>query len=206
MRRASLDVGSTKEERPNCFYEIVDPKTGSRYPANPERVWRYSKERMEKLIREDKIIFDPSGKTKPYLKKFWNEFETNFKPLSSFVLPNNRSREKGITAPYYANATKNLKKLLKDKVFEYPKPVGLIKSLVEQITSGNDVVLDFFAGSATTAHAVMDLNAEDGGNRKYIMVQLPEETDEDSEARKAGYETIADIAKERIRRAAPGGQ
>ena len=196
-----LDVGSTKDERHNCFYEIVDPKTGNKFPANPDRVWRYSEERMKRLIHEDKIIFDPSGKTKPYLKKFWDEFETNFKPLSSFVLPNNKNTRQGIVAPYYANATKNLKKLLKGKIFDYPKPVRLIKSLVEQVASSDDVVLDFFAGSATTAHAIMDLNAEDGGNRKYVMVQLPEETGKNSEARKAGYKTIADIAKERIRRA-----
>ena len=85
--------------------------------------------------------------------------------------------------------------------FDYPKPVVLMKYLSKMYSEKDDIVLDFFSGSATTAHAVMQLNAEDGGNRKFIMVQIPEETPEDSEARKAGYKTIPEIAKERIRRA-----
>ena len=85
--------------------------------------------------------------------------------------------------------------------FDYPKPVVLMKYLSKMYSEKDDIVLDFFSGSATTAHAVMQLNAEDGGNRKFIMVQIPEETPEDSEARKAGYNTIPEIAKERIRRA-----
>ena len=89
------------------------------------------------------------------------------------------------------------------KLFDFPKPTGLIKRMLRIVTDANseDTVLDFFAGSGTTAHAVMAQNAEDGGNRKWICVQLPEETAEDSEAQKAGYKTIADIARERIRRA-----
>jgi len=87
------------------------------------------------------------------------------------------------------------------EMFDYAKPTSLIKYLLKFLTNYNDIILDFFSGSATTAHAVMQLNAEDGGNRKFIMVQLPEKTDENSEAYKAGYKTIADIGKERICRA-----
>lgn len=87
------------------------------------------------------------------------------------------------------------------KYFDYPKPVTLIQRCLQLYSSKDDIILDFFSGSATTAHAVMQLNAEDGGNRRYICVQLAEETPEDSEARKAGYATIPEIAKERIRRA-----
>ena len=86
-------------------------------------------------------------------------------------------------------------------VFETPKPVELLKYFAILASKSEDIILDFFSGSSATAHAVMQLNAEDSGNRKYIMVQLPEETPEDSEARKAGYNTIPEIAKERIRRA-----
>ncbi len=100
------------------------------------------------------------------------------------------------------NSRKDLAKIFDTKVFEYSKPVSLIKRLTQNGTNNNDLILDFFSGSGTTAHAVMALNAEDGGNRKCISVQLPELTDEKSEAYKAGYKTIADIAKERIRRAA----
>lgn len=105
-----------------------------------------------------------------------------------------------------ADGIKDLKKLELDKYFSYPKPVSLIQELVAGMTifsaKENNIILDFFSGSATTAHAVMQLNSEDGGNRKFIMVQLPEETDEKSEAYKAGYKNICEIGKERIRRAA----
>lgn len=97
------------------------------------------------------------------------------------------------------SATKELNDL--NIEFSYPKPVKFIKDLLKYSVDKNALILDFFSGSATTAHAVMELNAEDGGNRKYIMVQLPEPTDEKSEAYKAGYKTIAEIGKERIRRA-----
>ena len=100
------------------------------------------------------------------------------------------------------DGTKEITSLLGSKVFSFPKPSALIKYLISTSTEKNDLVLDFFSGSATTAHAVMQLNAEDGGHRKFIMVQLPEETDEKSEAYKAGYKNICEIGKERIRRAA----
>lgn len=99
-------------------------------------------------------------------------------------------------------ATQKLAKLFDGKkYFDYPKPVTLIERCLQLYSDKDSIILDFFSGSGTTAHAVMQLNAEDGGNRQYIMVQLPEETPEDSEARKAGYKTIPEIAKERIRRA-----
>lgn len=99
------------------------------------------------------------------------------------------------------NGTQLLKKLLGGSYFDNPKPVSLIKRMLELSTKANDIILDFFSGSATTAHAVMQLNAEDGGNRQFVMVQLPEITDEKSEAYKAGYKNICEIGKERIRRA-----
>ncbi len=102
----------------------------------------------------------------------------------------------------YQNGTTILKKVLgNSKIFEYSKPVDLIVKSMEMIDTTDSIILDFFSGSATTAHAVMQLNAEDGGKRKFIMVQLPEVTDEMSEARKAGYDTICQIGEERLRRA-----
>jgi adenine-specific DNA-methyltransferase len=94
-----------------------------------------------------------------------------------------------------------IKSLFEGKVFDFPKSMDMIRKIIEMGSNKNDIILDFFAGSGTTAHAVMDLNAEDGGNRKFVCVQIPEETAEDSEARKAGYENIAQISRERIRRA-----
>lgn len=99
------------------------------------------------------------------------------------------------------NATKLLKEIGLVEYFTFPKGVSFIQKIIEHSTEQNSIVLDFFCGSGTTAHAVMQLNAEDGGSRRFICVQLPEETDEKSEARKAGFNTIAEIAKERIRRA-----
>ena len=99
------------------------------------------------------------------------------------------------------NGTDIIKKLFNNRVFDNPKPISLIKDFISIGLNRKDLILDFFSGSATTAHAVMQLNAEDGGNRKYICVQIPEPTPEGSEARKAGYATIPEIAKERIRRA-----
>ena len=97
--------------------------------------------------------------------------------------------------------TAKLRTILGGNYFDNPKPINMIKDFVGWFSDSNSIILDFFSGSATTAHAVMQLNAEDGGNRKYICVQIPEPTPEDSEARKAGYNTIPEIAKERIRRA-----
>ena len=91
--------------------------------------------------------------------------------------------------------------LFEKKYFDFPKPVGIIENFISQATKEDSIILDFFSGSATTAHAVMQLNAEDGGHRKFIMVQLPEKCDEQSEAYKAGYKNICEIGKERIRRA-----
>ena len=98
-------------------------------------------------------------------------------------------------------ATTELKKIFEKNVFSYPKPVSFIEKVVRYTTEKDAIVMDFFSGSATTAHATMQLNAEDGGHRKFIMVQLPESTDEKSEAYKAGYKNICEIGKERIRRA-----
>lgn len=109
---------------------------------------------------------------------------------------------KHIEVGHSQGATQALAKLFDGKkYFDYPKPVELIKRCISLYSNQDSIVLDFFSGSATTAHAVMQLNAEDGGKRKFIMVQLPEVTDEKSEARKAGYENICEIGKERIRRA-----
>lgn len=99
------------------------------------------------------------------------------------------------------NSKKNLTSLFESSVFDYSKPTALLKTLAQYSSAADDIVMDFFSGSATTAHAVMQLNAEDGGHRKFIMVQLPEKCDEASEAYKAGYKNICEIGKERIRRA-----
>ena len=154
-----------------------------------ENYWRFSKERMQSMYDNGRIVkLNNSLYQKTYVKDLKN-------------------RKKGATTWWdnvgtTAQGTQTLKKLFKKTYFDFSKPVSLIKYILNYVKNIDDgIVLDFFSGSATTAHAVMELNAEDGGNRKFIMVQLPEETDEKSEAYKAGYKNICEIGKERIRRA-----
>lgn len=185
----NLTCNKTASERPNLYYSITDPKSHITYQCNPNRVWAYEKERMQRNIDEDKIIFPKSENGTPMYKRHRNEVRSTSKPVSS-----------SLGDFYNANATKFLREVLEGQFFDYPKSIELLEVLIGQGTNQNDIVLDFFSGSATTAHAVMQLNTEDGGNRKYICVQLPEETDETSEAYKAGYKNICEIGKERIRR------
>jgi adenine-specific DNA-methyltransferase len=192
-----LDVGSTSSERPNCFYTIIDPRTGNEYPANPNRVWAFAPESMKKLIAEDKIIFDPKGKNKPYLKKFWSDLHSETKPISTWL-----DRE-NFGIGYNAEGTKAVNELFEDqKLFDYPKPVSLIKLIINQVVNKEDIILDFFAGSGTTFHAALESSMENEMKLKCISVQLPEPTDTQSDSYKAGYKNIADLSKERIRRAA----
>lgn len=145
------------------------------------------------MINDNRIWFGPKGDNVPRVKRFLSEVKQGLTPMSIW---------KYTEVGHSQEASQKLKMLFDGKdLFDYPKSVGLIKRCVMLYTQNNDIILDFFSGSATTAHAVMQLNAEDGGNRKFIMVQLPEKTDEKSEAYKAGYKNICEIGKERIRRA-----
>ncbi len=165
---------------------IVDPKTGISYTFETP----YTQEKLDRWILEKRIIF-PSDPTKyPARKEFLNEYENKQQLVTALGLYATKS------------TTEKLYSLFNEiKIFTNPKPDTLIHFLVNQCSSTDSIIMDFFSGSATTAHAVMQLNAEDGGHRKFIMVQLPEKCDESSEAYKAGYKTICDIGKERIRRA-----
>ena len=192
---ASIDLSglATAAQRPNLHYDIVDPKTGIVYPPNPSRGWSKSKENVQKMIEEGRILFPKSPMGRPREKKFVKDLQSTVTGFSTCL----DSKTVGFTT----NGTREVTELIGGKFFDFPKPTSLIKELLVQAIDRDDIVLDFFSGSATTAHAIMQLNAEDGGKRKFIMVQLPEKTDESSEAFKAGYKTIADIGKERIRRA-----
>lgn len=188
----NLTVGMTASMRPNQAYNLVDPKTGKVYPYNPNRVWAFIPESMEQLIADNRIIFPDDTSKRPMQKRFKNELKKSFNPFSSLMQD---------LVGLNTEATRIIQDLLGGNVFDYSKPISLLRVLIEQVTDSNSLVLDFFSGSATTAHAVMQLNAEDGGNRRFILVQLPEPTDEKSEAYKAGYKNICEIGKERIRRA-----
>jgi adenine-specific DNA-methyltransferase len=181
-------------------YPIKLPSGKTVYPSENGKkgCWRWSKEKYEWGLKNDFIEFKENreGNLWVYTKQYF-KMDYNGKPVVRTLPPLSRIDKYSSTL-----ATKELETLLDGKYFEYPKPYQLMRFLAQVATKNNELILDFFAGSATTAHAIMDLNAKDSGNRKYIMVQLPEETDEDSEARKAGYKNIAQIGRERIRRAA----
>ena len=162
--------------------------------------WVWSKSKVEWGIKNGYIVFK-KGKGNQ-----WNVYCKNYAKVDNEGNPIVRTKLYRNHIGFEENilniqANHEMKRLFEGAVFSYPKPTTLLKHLISMFYLDNEIILDFFAGSATTAHAVMQLNAEDGGNRKYIMIQLPEPCDENSEAYKAGYKTIAEIAKERIRRA-----
>ena len=173
-------------------YSITKPN-GCVIKRPQDRYWAYSEETIKKMIAENAIVWG-EGDSMPLAKRYLCDVQDGLVPITLF------SRE---FAGDTSQAKRNLDSIFDDckGVFDYTKPVKLITRLLQIGVNKDDLVLDFFSGSATTAHAVMQLNAEDNGNRKFIMVQLPEETDAKSEAYKAGYRNICEIGKERIRRA-----
>jgi adenine-specific DNA-methyltransferase len=180
--------------RPNQQYEITNPNTGEVYLPSEGNSWKNEYDKFVELMEDKRIVFGTGGEAGPQRKRFLSE-----------------ALERGrVTTTLWTdvetttNGTQQLKKLFEGgQLFTNPKPVGLLMRIITLATSHSKdaLVLDFFSGSATTAHAAMQQNAEDGGNRKFIMVQLAEETPSESEARKAGYENIAQLGRERIRRA-----
>lgn len=206
-RLSDLTTQKIESQRPNSAFDLVDPKTGKIYKYNPKRLWAITKDTFNYYYEKGKIVFPDDYEFLKISIPSYRVFESEDQakslkmyglktPLKSFssVL----SQEVGMNE----QGSKEVDDLIGDKVFSFPKPSTLIKQFLLSIHDENSIILDFFSGSATTAHAVMQLNAEDGGNRKFIMVQLPEKTDEKSEAYKAGYTNICEIGKERIRRAA----
>ena len=174
------------------IYKIASPSGRENYPPNG-RSWRVSEEKFKEMLLDNRVWFGEDGNGVPRQKRFLSEVKNSITPMTIW---------KYIEVGHSQDATKKLKELFDEvHVFDYSKTVELIKRCIELYTIQGDIVLDFFSGSATTAHSVMQLNTEDGGTRKYIMVQLPELCDEDSEAYKAGYKNICEIGKERIRRA-----
>ena len=181
---------ATADARPNLHYELIHPDTGINFGC-PAKGWRYDRNTMKRLIEENRILWPDNPDGRPRRKTFLAELSDNLPGFSSII-----------TEGIYTNtATKEVTGILDGHCFDFPKPSALLEQFIAQVTETDDIILDFFSGSATTAHAVMQLTAQDGGNRKFICVQLPEVTDEKSEAYKAGYKNICEIGKERIRRA-----
>lgn len=182
-----------REDRPSMYYGIEAPDGSMVYPKGPtgyDSRWRVGEDTYKQMLNDGLIYF--------------KETDNGYGVYYKFYLEGRTKRPSNLWADIEGNkkASIDLKDLIPEKVFETPKPIELLTRMMQigKVVNG-DIVLDFFSGSATTAHAVMQLNAEDGGNRRFIMVQLPESTDEKSEAYKAGYKNICEIGKERIRRA-----
>lgn len=181
--------------RPNLTYAVTNPVTGEQHLPPRGRCWRISPDKFSSALADGRIIFGKDGKGRPQMKSFYEE-KKEFGSVDNSWFTSERI---GTTT----NGTKEVMELFGGQpYFDKPKPTSLLRKIVDLANvQEDDIILDFFSGSATTAHAVMQLNAEDGGHRKFIMVQLPEPCDEKSEAYKAGYKNICEIGKERIRRA-----
>lgn len=188
---AAYTCNKSKTERPNLFYAIINPITEEEIWPKETAVWAYSKETHLDHVKNKLLYWGADGKSKsPRKKQFLADAD---KVVPRSVLD---YTEVGSTQ----SSTIDFLKIFEHNYINYTKPTQLLKRLIAFSTKKDDCVLDFFTGSATTAHAVLDLNKDDSGNRKFILVQLPELCAEESEAYKAGYKTIADIGKERIRR------
>lgn len=182
-----------RDDRPNLFYELIAPDNSKILPYGPggyESRWRTSQKKFLEWEKENLIFWQKNeGKYIPYVK-YYLEGRTKQVPSLWNDLEGNKK------------ASLIVKELFRDKVFDFPKPISLVERCIKISSVFHDeIILDFFSGSSTTAHAIIKINAEDSINRKFIMIQIPEATDEKSEAYKAGYKTIAEIGKERIRRA-----
>ncbi len=173
----------------SSIFPIFNPTNGKEYLPPKNKCWLFNKEKVDEYIKDNRIGFRESTGS-PYLKRFLSEVRQGA-TLPTIIFDGGFS----------SDSAKLIRDLFNEDVFEFTKPLQLISKLLRTGTLKNSLILDFFSGSSTTAHAMMQLNAEDEGNRKFIMVQLPEATDEKSEAYKAGYKNVCEIGKERIRRA-----
>lgn len=194
---ANLAVNLDKEDKEHENYFTITNEFGDKFT----RQWKWGRDEIKELINNNLIYWGKQGRNQPRLIIPTDDRRRVFmKSMISYggdITENDSIYSIGGTTV----GNKELEEIFGIRVFDNPKPVILIRKFLETTSDKDEVILDFFSGSATTAHAVMDLNAEDGGKRKYIMVQLPEATDEKSEAFKAGYKNICEIGKERIRRA-----
>ena len=175
-------------------FPILNPNTGEEYHPPQGSSWRANQDTMKVWLSENRVFFGKDGKGAPQLKRYLNEVQQGKVPITWWGYEDSGHNDA---------ANRELGELFQSKTpFDTPKPTKLIKKILKIASKpqNNDIILDFFAGSATTAHAAIELNKEDGGNRNFLLVQLPELCDEESEAFKAGYKTIADISKERMRR------
>ncbi len=190
---------ATADRRPNLHYDLVNPETGINYGC-PEMGWRYEPKSMDKLILDDKILWPSAPSGRPRRKAFMSELDSDFTGLSTIIGAGVFTRD----------GTADIDELFESRIFNFPKPINLIASIIEQGSTDHEIVLDFFAGSGTTAHATMFQNAKDNMSRRFITVQLPEPLRVENREQKTAADfceklgkpqTIAELTKERLRRA-----
>ncbi len=190
---------ATADRRPNLHYDLINPATGINYGC-PDMGWRYDKTTMGRLIAEDRILWPEASDGRPRRKAFLTELESEFTGYSTVIGE----------ALFTRDGTADIDSLFDTRIFNFPKPVELIRTIIEQATDDDDIVLDFFAGSGTTAHATLLQNATDGSARRFIVVQLPEPLDPSNRDQKTAADfctklgrpqNIAELTKERILRA-----
>lgn len=180
-------------ERSNGHFLVTSPKSGKQFDVPQGKHWVYAKDNLLKLVEDNQIWFGEDGNSFPRKKRFLSEVQDGRTPSTLWL-----SNEVG----HNQTATREVKALFDDKkIFDFPKPVAYIEQLIRVLSNEDSIVLDFFSGSSTTAHSVMDINATEKTSRKFIMVQYNEQLSEESDAYKAGYSNICEIGKERIRRA-----
>lgn len=185
-KSSDLSVGPAIEQK---IYEIITPSGRSVMPPSGY-CWRLDKDRFEEFVKDNRIWFGPNGDAVPSIKRFLTEVKETITPMTIW-----KYGEVG----HSQDATRDLKNLFNGKAFfDYPKPVGLINRCLQLYSNSDSIILDFFAGSGTTAQAVMELNIKDKGTRQSISIQMPEILEESSEAFEAGYRTITDITRARI--------
>lgn len=182
-----------KGETPTCIYPIKNPRTGVEYSPPSGKRWLFNGDRMAELLIENRIFFGKDGVGAPSLKRYLAEVQDGVVPNTLWPYAD---------VGHTDSAAKEVKELLGGGIFDYPKPVDLIRRVIQLGMGPDDLVLDFFGGSGTTGHAVLAANREDGGNRRFILVTLNEETDHKSTAFQEGYKTVSSITVERLRRAA----
>lgn len=183
MSRSLLGL-ATREQRPNLHYTITDPATGRTYDPPADTGWRYSSDRMKKLIETSSVLFPTKSDGRPREKKFRSDLQNEFVAFPSII-----------GDVFTSGGTTEIRELFGSEVFDFSKPSELLIRFIKQGTEKEGIVFDFFAGSGTTAQAVLEMNKHDGGDRKFVLVQLPEPTES------TDFPTIAEITKERVRRA-----
>ncbi len=163
---SSIDGLATKEQRPNLHFNIINPETGIEYSPSPENGWRYQRSTIRRLIDENRILWPKNSGSKPRFKRYLYERKNDYTGFSSLL-----------NVDYTVQGTRELRLIMGEETIKFPKPISLIKELLRQATNSNSIVLDSYAGSGPTAHAVLDLNKKDGGNRQFILVECEDYAD-----------------------------